>query len=320
MRCPGCGRADGERRHEVGDRLFRTTPHRFWVSGCRACGLEFLDPTPAAAEIASFYPPGYWTAAPAADAPGRLWMACAEAYRRLALRDHVRFTRRAIREQQAAGSWRGLLDVGCGDGSFLAALGVRPAIGLDLSRAAAAGVHARGWNAACGTLERAPFAEETFSVVTMFHYLEHVLPASASLDAVRRLLAPGGRLIVQVPNRDCWQRRLLGSHWAGYEPPRHLVHYSTRTLRATLQAHGFEVERVTCASLRDNAATFALSVAPGLYPPARRARRDGADGAAGRWLASLAYLALVAAATPFALLEAACGYGAAVTMLARPRR
>jgi SAM-dependent methyltransferase len=217
-----------------------------------------------------------------------------------------------------AGAWRGLLDVGCGDGSVLAALGVRPAVGLDWSREAARAVAERGFAAVCGELENTPFKASTFSVVTMFHYLEHVSPARPSLDAARRLLAPDGRLVVQVPNRDCWQRALLRSRWAGYDAPRHLIHYSTSTLRDTLERHGYDVLRVTHAAIRDNPATFANSLAPRLYPPGREARVRQ-SGSARRFAAAFAYLGVVAAAVPFALLESLSGCGASVMMEARPR-
>lgn len=316
MRCPGCAAADGVVLWEVGDRLFATTGRRFLVMRCPACTLEFQAPLLAPEEIASFYPSGYWVGPPAAGSGQGVLARATEGYRRFVLRDHVRFVGRVVEEQTARGTWRGLLDVGCGDGSFLTALAARPATGLDWSLEAVAAVQARGFAGVRGGLEATPFVPGAFSVVTMFHYLEHVSPARPSLDAVRRLLAPAGRLVVQVPNAACWQRGLLRSRWAGYDPPRHLIHYTTDTLRRTLEQHGFEVLRVTHASLRDNPTTLANSLAPALYPPARaaRARERGAG-----WLGSLAYLALVLGGLPFALLEGACGRGAAVMMEASPR-
>jgi SAM-dependent methyltransferase len=279
---------------------------------CRSCDLEFQAPALAREEIASFYPSGYWVGPPEGDARAGPLARATEAYRRLVLRDHVRFVGGVVERQQAAGTWRGLLDVGCGDGSFLTALGAKPATGLDWSLDAVRAVRARGFASVRGGLEATPFAAGAFSAVTMFHYLEHVSPARPLLDGVRRLLSTEGRLVVQVPNADCWQRALLRSRWAGYDPPRHLVHYTTATLRRTLEQNGFEVVRVTHASLRDNPTTLANSLAPSLYPPARASR--GRDG----WLGSLAYLGLVLASTPFALLESAFGHGAAVMMEARP--
>ena len=66
-----------------------------------------------------------------------------------------------------------------------------------------------------GDLLRAPVAKESCGVVTMFHVLEHLPDPGGFLRAARALLRPGGRLVVQVPNLDCWQYRLLGRNWNG---------------------------------------------------------------------------------------------------------
>lgn len=295
----------------MGDRLFRTTDRRFALHRCASCALDFLWPVPAPAELATYYPQGYWLGSPESGAGAGLWARLAETYRGLVLRDHVRFVRRIVEQQKRQGSWLAILDVGCGDGSFLTACGVTPAAGLDWSLEAARAVRARGFHAVQGGLDATPFGAGSFSVVTMFHYLEHVTPATPSLEAAKRLLAGGGRLVVQVPNLDCWQRRLLGRRWAGYDPPRHLINYSTQALRHTLKRHGFRVVRVSHASLRDNPTTLANSLAPALYPPARLAR-SRSRGGPREWGASLAYLAIVLASLPFTLLESAFGYGAAV--------
>ena len=126
---------------------------------------------------------------------------------------------------------------------------------------------------------------------------------------LRSLLSSRGRLIVQVPNVEAWQCRLLGRRWGGYDPPRHLLNYSATTLRRTLAENGFRVLRENHFSLRDNPTTLANSLAPALYPPARPAR--GTEGRAD-WLANLAYLGLVLVVLPFTLVESAWGRGAAV--------
>jgi SAM-dependent methyltransferase len=296
----------------VTDRLFRTTARSFWIRRCRDCSIEYLHPQPTAAELATYYPESYWVG----PAAGRgVFRRLLEAYRRLVLVDHVRFVRRIVRQQRAAGSFDRLLDVGCGDGSFLDACGVRPAMGLDWSPTAVQAVSARGFPAVRGTLPRAPFRDGTFSIVTMFHYLEHVAPVRDHLESVRHLLRPGGRLVVQVPNADSWQSRILRSRWAGYDPPRHLINYSTATLRRTLTEHGFRLVRQTHLSLRDNPTTLVNSLAPQLYPPAVSARSP--DGLRGR-VASVGYLASVLAAAPLCQLEAVAGKGAAVMCEAEP--
>ena len=152
----------------------------------------------------------------------------------------------------------------------------------------------------------------------MFHVMEHLYDPRAYLAAARELLAPDGRLVVQVPNAASWQARLLGRAWNGADIPRHLTDFRGRDLEKMMEGAGFEVLRRKYFSLRDNPAGLASSLAPSLDPMARRVRRVPESGGA-RLLKDLAYFALVVASLPFALVEAACGAGSTVMIEARKR-
>jgi len=291
------------------DRLYHTTAKEFAVVRCRECGLARLDPQPAAGELRRYYPENYWFA-PDESAASRL----EEAYRRLVLRDHVRFVTQAL----ARGP---LLDVGCGGGLFLGMMRERgyAVVGLDFSREAAA----IAWKrqrvpAVCGDLVNAPLRAGSFAGIAMFHVLEHLRDPRAYLEAARELLAPDGRLVVQVPNAASWQFRLLGRRWSGVDVPRHLFDFRDRDVERLLEDCGMEVVRRKYFSLRDNPAGLASSLAPGLDPMARRVRRVAESGGA-RLAKDLAYLALAAAALPFTLAEAAFRRGSTVMMEARKR-
>lgn len=291
------------------DTLYRTTSKIFEVVRCGGCGLLRLDPQPAPAELAEFYPAPYWFggAGPA------------EAYRRFVLRDHVRFVERALK---SCGETGPVLDVGCGGGLFLALLRERGfcVVGLDNSPGAAG----LAWRrhrvpALCAALDSpSPVRENSCSAVTMFHVIEHLADARPHLDAAHTMLAPRGRLIVQTPNADSWQFAILGKAWNGIDVPRHLVNYRASDLQTLLERSGFEVLRRKHFSLRDNPAGLATSLAPSLDPMARRVR--GAGESAGVALAKDAvYFALVLASLAPAAIEALCGHGATIMLEARKR-
>ncbi|MGL4648341.1 MAG: class I SAM-dependent methyltransferase, partial [Caldilineaceae bacterium] len=82
-----------------------------------------------------------------------------------------------------------------------------------------------------------------YDVVTLFDVLEHLHQPTAALREVRRLLRPGGTLVLRVPNLDSWDARLFGEAWAGLDAPRHLYVYGPKTLSATLEAAGFDIEQ-----------------------------------------------------------------------------
>ncbi len=160
----------------------------------------------------------------------------------------------------------------------------------------------------CGDLARAPLAPASCAVVTMFHVVEHLPDPHAYLNSARELLTSNGRLVVQVPNSDCWQFELLGAGWNGIDVPRHLHDFRTRDIVKLLQTCGFAVVRTKQFSWRDNPAGLATSLAPGLEPVARRVRGTDSGKLAGL-MKDAAYLAMVIAAVPFAVVEAACWRG-----------
>ncbi len=303
-RCLACGESNGAPLFEVSDALYGTTEDRFTVVRCCQCGLMRLTPQIPEDRLHLYYPASYWFVP---DAFSRL----EETYRRLVLRDHIGFVLAAYRRAGVNGL---LLEVGCGGGLLLGMLakrGVRGA-GMDISAQAAAS--ARKVNripALCGTLQHAPLRSGSFSVVTMFHVVEHLNDPVVHLLAARRLLRPGGRVVVQVPNADSWQFRLFGKRWNGMDVPRHLVNYRTRDLVQLLERCGFRVERIKHFNLRDNPAGFATSLAPRLDPMARRLRNIR-ETRWGRIAKSMLYLALTVAAIPFAIAEAAFGKGSSV--------
>lgn len=293
------------------DRLYGTTKKRFLVLRCTNCGLARLDPPPAEHELAQYYPQRYWFR-PEPSLAGRL----EEAYRRLILLDHVRFVERALRHSKAPGP---LLDVGSGGGLLIGLLRRRGhrAIGFDNSPQAAT----VSWThnhapAICGDFTRAPLAPESCGAISMFHVVEHLPDPPAFLRAARELLHPEGRLIVQVPNIDCWQFRWLGAAWNGVDVPRHLFNFRARDLVRLLRACGFEVVRTKHFSWRDNPAGLATSLAPWLDPVARRVRSLDQSSPVSL-LKDVAYFALTACSIPFAALEATFRHGASIMVEAR---
>jgi SAM-dependent methyltransferase len=145
-----------------------------------------------------------------------------------------------------------VLDLGCGAGRFVAALdeaGV-DAVGVELAEAAlerarrnVAGADLR-LLAADGSL---PLGHGEVDLVWCSEVLEHVPDTSALLTEVRRVLKPGGRLLVTVPDHGLLRRVLiaLGRHEAHYDPlGQHVRFYTRRSLERTLRATGFTDVRI----------------------------------------------------------------------------
>lgn len=331
--CPACDSPLGRLLFTAGDRRWATTDRMFQIVECSECRLIRLFPQPEPEELRSYYPPDYWRPSdqnfssrqfPGRHFPGRAicdWLR--REYRKLGFADDLRFLERALRESAEQGI---ILDVGCGDGfllSILSARGHGPAVGLDFSLdAARAAWRNQRVAAICGTLSSAPFADGSCAAISMFHVLQHLYNPVSFLDAAYRLLAPDGRLILQVPNAACWQFLLFGDKWQGMDVPRQLLHFRASDLETLLEHCGFEILRRKHFSLRDNPESLASSILLALGPIVGRwRRRTASPDVSRRWrlVWDFAHLALVVACVPFTMFEAACGAGSTVMVEARKK-
>src|SRR5581483_9825493 len=135
-----------------------------------------------------------------------------------------------------------VLDVGSGRGltlGYLKELGFEP-FGVEITEEGA--WHARhklGIEVFVGDLKEAPFKPNRFHAVIFWHSLEHIEKPIEALRHAKKLLKPGGLLVVAVPNFESAQARFFGPYWFHLDIPRHYYHFSERSLRRALDELGF---------------------------------------------------------------------------------
>jgi 2-polyprenyl-3-methyl-5-hydroxy-6-metoxy-1,4-benzoquinol methylase len=157
-----------------------------------------------------------------------------------------------------------LLDIGCGNGEFLAAMrGLGwDVLGLEPDPMAARTAREKlGLSVEQATLEAHTLPRHTSDAVTMHHVIEHLPDPVQSLRLARELLRPGGRLIVVTPNAQSLARYLFRRHWMSWDPPRHLSLFTPRTLQATATRAGLRMERMwTTARLAMSVCEFSYQI------------------------------------------------------------
>lgn len=166
-----------------------------------------------------------------------------------------------------------VVDLGCGDGQLTAlaraAVPGATVIGLDWSAAALASTAASGIPAVRGGVDGVdlPFPDESVDVVMMNEVIEHLVEVDHAVAEARRILRPGGHLLVSTPNLAAWFNRILLA--AGVQPVfsevsrkgifgrpgtevvGHLRLYTRRALHEFLTAHGFADVEIRGAAYHD---------------------------------------------------------------------
>lgn len=77
-------------------------------------------------------------------------------------------------------------------------------------------------------------ANKKFDCITLWHVLEHVGDLKEKLLQLKNLLTDRGIIFIAVPNHECFDATLYKEHWAGYDVPRHLWHFSKDNMKALL--------------------------------------------------------------------------------------
>lgn len=232
-KCNLCGSSSFKKLFDAIDRLHGKEGKFVYVK-CNECGLVFQNPVLDSKELINFYPEDY--------NPHQAKEAKSEKKKQK--------IKTKIPEDvlEKLNSKSNLLDVGCGNGKFLNDIRSFTncrVYGVDFSgNAAKIAKNFYGLEVFCGTIEQAPFANNSFDLITAWSYLEHVPNSSGVLAKIHDLLKQSGNYIMSCPNFDSVNARLFGNKWYHLDCPRHLYIYTPKTLTALLEKNGFVLEKI----------------------------------------------------------------------------
>lgn len=230
--CPWCGTPTENNILELKD--YFLSQEEFKIMECPHCGLRFTVPRPAPEVIGKYY-------------QSDEYFSHQQNKKGLVPRiyEFVKsFNIKYKASLATAGIPHGcLLDIGCGVGDFLAYVQKQgwEVQGIEPSDAAKKIAESR-----LGFLPKAPtaydsFPDQTFDVITMWHVLEHVDDLHFQTSEIIRLLKPGGRLIIALPNFQSFDCQYYKDKWAAWDVPRHLNHFAPDVLRGLFTSLGFQV-------------------------------------------------------------------------------
>ncbi len=136
---------------------------------------------------------------------------------------------------------KSILDYGCGTGDVLKFLHDKgwETTGIEPDSDALQIATNKGINAYT-SLDEIP-KKQKYSVITLWHVLEHVSELRPTLKALKKKITEDGTLIIAVPNPESWDAKHYKKYWAAYDVPRHLYHFTQDSISKLFAKHKFNL-------------------------------------------------------------------------------
>ncbi len=148
-----------------------------------------------------------------------------------------------------------VLDVGCSRGNFLAA-GIRLGFqmeGVEPAATVAAAAQAAGHTVHAGLLEQLDLPPASFDAITLFEVIEHLKHPLPLLSACRRVLKPGGLLVLSTGNTASWTAEAMRERWDYFNIAKdggHISFYNPRSVALLAARSGYTVKRIVTARVK----------------------------------------------------------------------
>ncbi|MCG7858025.1 class I SAM-dependent methyltransferase [Flavihumibacter sediminis] len=232
--CPVCGDAAIQPVMEAKDHTVSGEIFSIWQ--CNNCKLRFTQDVPDAGSIGPYYQSENYISH--SDTKKGLVNSAYHLVRQYTLKQ-----KRKLVQNTSGKNTGSILDLGAGTGAFLNEMKEHgwTVTGLEPDAGARKHAHDRyGLNFADAE-NLFKLNEKSFDIISMWHVLEHVHDLHAYINQIRTLLVEGGLFILALPNYTSDDAAYYRSHWAAYDVPRHLYHFSPLSVRTLLAQHGLEI-------------------------------------------------------------------------------
>lgn len=232
--CPICGEKSFSKVYKAP--YFRGDNEQFQIVECQSCKLWLTSPRPADDELAPYYETGEYISHNNKKEGLIDWLYhLVRSYslgKKLGLINKLNLSKGT------------LLDYGAGTGHFLKAAREN---GWQVE-----GVEPSAEARQVATIENDLLLADpdhfqwtgAYQAITLWHVLEHLPKLQEHMRNFSAVLAPGGTLVIAVPNHESADSKFYGASWAALDVPLHLYHFKKANLRELAEQHGLHLEEI----------------------------------------------------------------------------
>jgi 2-polyprenyl-3-methyl-5-hydroxy-6-metoxy-1,4-benzoquinol methylase len=214
---------------------FTVSHETFHVKQCQGCQLAITSPRPEDVLL-----PSYYNSEEYISHSGKTSGGIGSLYK-VARKFSLAWKKSLVHKFKSGST---ILDFGCGTGEFLSALkqdgwtidGVEPSPAARLKA-----THLTGTVIAESL---ANVSEKKFDIITAWHVLEHVPDIIETIHQLKSALKKDGVIFIAVPNYQSADSVQYKNYWAGYDVPRHLWHFSKKSMTQLLHLQGFKLVEI----------------------------------------------------------------------------
>lgn len=231
--CPICNSQELIAKHlQVCD--YSITKEKFWISTCNQCQFIFTNPIPHQADIGKYYASEQYVSH--SDTRKGIINQLYHYVRKLTLSHKLQLI-----EKVNTNSAKHLLDIGCGTGYFLQYAQIKgwTIAGYEPDETARKAAEHK-INAKIAT-DLKEFGSKKFDVITLWHVLEHVHSLNETVEFLKHHLSDSGKIVIAVPNIESWDANYYQEKWAALDVPRHLYHFSKKSISLLFHQHGLKL-------------------------------------------------------------------------------
>ena len=232
--CPACGST--EIGYVFAAKDYTVSGEQFEIWECRSCTLRFTQDTPDQLSIGSYYKSENYIS------HSNTSKGFINSLYKLVRKQTLHQKRKLINEITGLKKGR-ILDLGSGTGAFVNEMHLHgwDAKGLepdgDARKIAEENYHIKLEN----TDQFYNLTPASFDAITLWHVLEHVHDLHPYLEQLKKVLKQNGKLFVAVPNYTSSDAKKYKQYWAAYDVPRHLYHFSPRSMIQLMNSHQLSI-------------------------------------------------------------------------------